>query len=177
MKSFSNVRLRALEPEDLDIIYRIENEPAFWQFGTTTVPYSRYVLRQYLSTTQNDLFKDEQVRLVIEVQDSHGLWQSAGLADLCNFSPMHLRAEVGIVVLPEFQQQGVGTQALSALEDYAHRLHLHQLYAIVAQTNRPAIRLFERLDFQSSACLHDWLQQDTRFTDAILYQKLLPVKM
>lgn len=173
MRSFTNVRLRAIEPEDLEIIYSIENDSSFWQYGIATVPYSRYALRQYISTAQNDLFKDEQVRLVIEVKDAGGQWSAAGLADLFNFSPMHLRAEVGIVILPAFQQQGVGTQALKALEDYASRLFLHQLYAIVSTNNTPATRLFGQLGYQSSACLQDWLRKDDGFEDALLFQKKL----
>ena len=173
MRSFNNVRLRAMEPEDLDIIYCIENDSSFWQYGNSTVPYSRYALRQYLSTSQNDLFKDEQVRLVVEAEDADGQWLAAGLADLCNFSAIHLRAEVGIAILPAFQQQGVGTQALKALEDYARRLQLHQLFAIVSTSNIPATRLFGQLGYQSSVCLQDWLRTEDGFEDAILFQKLL----
>lgn len=176
MTSFSNVRLRAMEPEDLELIYGIENDPAFWCHGVATVPYSRYALRQYLSTAQNDIFKDEQVRQVIEAQDVQGRWTAVGLADLCNFSAMHLRAEVGIVVLPPFQQQRVATAALIALEAYARRLHLHQLYAIVATSNIPATRLFGQLGYQRSMCLKDWLRQDDGFVDAILFQKPLTAR-
>lgn len=173
MRSFNNVRLRAMEPEDLEIIYCIENDSSFWRYGIATVPYSRYALRHYISTAQNDLFKDEQVRLVIEVEDADGQWLAAGLADLCNFSAMHSRAEVGIAILPVFQQQGVGTLALKALEDYARRLLLHQLYAIVSTNNIPATRLFGQLGYQSSVCLQDWLRKDDGFEDAILFQKIL----
>ena len=33
--------LRALEPEDLDVLYSIENDIELWSVGYTTVPYSR----------------------------------------------------------------------------------------------------------------------------------------
>lgn len=169
----NKVRLRAMEPEDLDLIYRIENDPSFWQHGSTTVPYSRYALRQYLSTAQNDIFLDKQVRLVIETCTTPGGWQPAGLADLCNFDALHLRAEIGLAILPEFQNHGIGFAAIQQLETYACRLHLHQIYAIIAQNNGPATRLFERLAYSSSACLQDWLLQDNCFVDAIVFQKIL----
>ena len=35
------VRLRALEPEDLDILYRYENDSSLWEVGTTIAPFSR----------------------------------------------------------------------------------------------------------------------------------------
>ena len=187
MKSFNEARLRAMEPEDLELIYRIENDPTFWQHGTTTVPYSRYAIRQYLESAQNDIFKDGQVRLVIEAREGRsewrverkdwreeaGLWRTVGLADLCNFDALHLRAEIGLAILPEFQSQGLGEVAMRQLEAYAQRLNLHQLYAVIASGNQPANRLFQRLNYQSSTRLRDWLRQGDTFTDALVWQKIL----
>ena len=33
------IRLRAMEPEDLDVLYQIENNQKLWDVGTTNVPY------------------------------------------------------------------------------------------------------------------------------------------
>ncbi|MCR4993946.1 MAG: GNAT family N-acetyltransferase [Bacteroidales bacterium] len=163
-----SVSLRALEPEDLELIYHLENDSTFWRFGASTVPYSRYALRQYLSSAQNDIFTDKQVRLVIE-QDGEAL----GLADLYNFDAMHLRAEIGLIVLPEHQGRHVGRKAMELLCKYAIQLHLHQLYAIIAATNKPATRLFRSLDFEASSVLHDWLRDEEQFVDATVWQKIL----
>ena len=38
------IRLRALEPEDLDELYQIENDRRLWDVGLTNVPYSRFAL-------------------------------------------------------------------------------------------------------------------------------------
>ena len=168
MTSSADIRLRALEPEDLELIYRIENDPQFWRFGASTVPYSRYALRQYITSSQNDLFADGQVRLVI-VYDG----QAVGFADLTSFDAIHLRAEIGLAVLPEFQGKHIGRAAVDALCDYARRLHLHQLYAIIATTNEPATRLFKLLAFDASALLHDWLRAEEGYVDAVVWQKCL----
>lgn len=172
MTSSADIRLRALEPEDLELIYRIENDPDFWQFGCATVPYSRYALRQYLETASNDIFKDEQVRLVIE-QEQAGRPTAIGLADLSNFDALHLRAEIGLAILPEYQGKHVGGAAVEALCRYARSLHIHQLYATIATTNKPATRLFERLAFKPTAVLTDWLRMDDGFVDAVVWQKVI----
>ena len=36
------ITLRAMEPEDLEFIYRMENDTTLWSAGSTNVPYSRY---------------------------------------------------------------------------------------------------------------------------------------
>lgn len=173
MPSFTDIRLRALEPEDLELIYRIENDPDFWRFGTTTVPYSRYVLRQYIETSANDLFTDQQVRLVIEGCDASGRTRPLGLADLTNFSPQHMRAEIALAVLPEFQGQQVGNHAVKLLIDYARRLRLHQIYAIIATSNKAASTIFQQLGFKGNTLLKDWLRDERGYCDARLWQQNL----
>ncbi len=168
MTSSANIHLRALEPEDLELVYQIENDPLFWQYGAATVPYSRYALRQYIASQQNDLFADGQVRLVIEKDGT-----AVGFADLTNFDAVHLRAEIGLALLPDYQGQHIGELAMQELCSYARRLHVHQLYAIIATTNKAATRLFERLAFAPSATLKDWLRSDDGFTDAVVWQQTL----
>ena len=46
-----NIHLRALEPEDLDFLYEIENNESIWEVSNTQTPYSKWVLKNYLLTT------------------------------------------------------------------------------------------------------------------------------
>ena len=65
-----SVRLRAMEPEDLDLLYRIENDQELWCLGSTNVPYSRYTLHDYVANSTGDIYSDKQVRLIIENEES-----------------------------------------------------------------------------------------------------------
>lgn len=164
------VTLRALEPEDLDLIYRIENDESLWQVGNTNVPYSRYALHDYIAHASADIYVDKQVRLMIE--DAQGT--SVGLLDLVDFDPRHLRAEVGVVIEPGHRREGFATAALTAALDYAQRiLHLHQLYAIIDAQSDAARALFLKVGFSESAVLHHWLFNGSQYHDAILMQRLL----
>ena len=84
------VHLRAIEPEDLDLLYRIENDVKLWNVGTTNVPYSRYTLHDYVANASDDIYTDRQVRLMVE--DASGA--VVGIADIVNFDPGNCRAEV-----------------------------------------------------------------------------------
>ena len=75
------VILRALEPEDLDELYSIENDRSLWDVGSANVPYSRYSLRSFIANTTNDIYADRQMRFVIATADE----SVAGLAELFNF--------------------------------------------------------------------------------------------
>ena len=91
----SNIRLRAIEPEDLDILYEIENDRELWDVGATNVPYSRYSLHNYIATQTSDIYADRQLRLMIENEEG----QTVGIADLMNFDPRHRRAVLRCVAL------------------------------------------------------------------------------
>lgn len=164
------VKLRALEPEDLEILYTIENNPSEWNVGATNVPYSRYVLRDYIANTTSDIYADRQLRLMVN-NDSG---DTVGIADLVNFEPRHLRAEIGIVILDRYRRHGYGEAALQKLITYARSiLHLHQLYAIVPVSNTSCIRLFDKLEFKESHCLRKWLFGEHGFEDAVMFCRML----
>lgn len=161
--------LRALEPTDLELLYMIENKTDEWSVSSTTVPYSRAVLQEYLRTQSNDIYADKQVRFVIDYDGC-----AVGFADLQNFDALNLRAEVGLVIMPEYRGRGLATEALELLADYAHNtIHLHQLYAIVAASNQASLRLFEKTGYNKSAILADWLNLGTHYDNAILFTKIL----
>lgn len=42
------VALRALEPEDIDFLYQLENDPSLWEVSETQSPFSRKVLTAYI---------------------------------------------------------------------------------------------------------------------------------
>ncbi len=178
------IRLRALEPEDLDTLYHIENDRDLWDVGTTNVPYSRYALHNYIATASGDIYTDRQVRLMVVLSpaidktsmsnDEAQHHIAIGMADLFNFDPSHRRAEVGIVIMKDQRQKGYALEAIRQLHDYAHHtLHLHQLYAVVAANNRPALCLFRSSGYSESACLSQWLFNGDSYTDAIVMQKIL----
>lgn len=162
--------LRALEPEDLEALYELETEKSSMGNASGNVPYSRYALREYILGNEYDIYKDRQVRHVIA--DDNG--ELLGLADLMDFSPRDLRAEVGIGVLTRFRKSGVGEQGLRLLMEYADvYLGLHQLYAYVNCQNTASIRLFEKVGFEKVAVLNDWTQRGGKWENVALFQLFL----
>ena len=164
------LRLRAVEPEDLDLMYLIENDTELWPFGQTSVPFSRYALKQYIAESSNDVFRDRQLRLVIETAD--GI--SVGFVDLQNYEPLHHRAEVGIVVVPGRQRKGLATEALRLLAKYvsAH-LGIHQLYALVPECNAASLALFRKCGYKETATLQDWQNSPEGWQSVAVMQKIL----
>ena len=51
-----HIFLRALEPEDLDFLFSVENDEAFWEVSNTQAPFSKYILEQYLLNSFKDIY-------------------------------------------------------------------------------------------------------------------------
>src|SRR5659263_158131 len=113
--STKRIHLRALEPEDLDYLYRWENDDKLWAFGSTLTPFSKFVLRQYIENSGQDLYEAKQLRLVIVETATE---TPIGTIDLYDFDPFHLRAGIGILIDSAYQKQGFASEALELLKGY-----------------------------------------------------------
>lgn len=161
--------LRALEPEDLDLLYTIENDRSQWWIGTQTAPYSRYRLRDYIANTESDIYKDEQVRFIIEDDG-----KTVGMVDLFDFSARNQRAEIGIALLREAQGRGLARQAINDIIDYARDvINMRQLYGVIPESNTASVRMLEACGFSQTACLKDWLKHGQKYENALLLQLFL----
>ncbi|OAD44562.1 GNAT family N-acetyltransferase [Polaribacter atrinae] len=162
------INLRALEPEDLDFLYQIENNESFWEISHTQTPFSKFILRQYLENAHLDIFEAKQLRLLIEEPATK---QQLGMIDLFDYNPMHKRAGIGILIHPDFQKQGFATESLSILIKYAFSyLNVHQLYANITTDNSKSIALFKKHSFKEVGIKKDWILFEGKFKDEVLFQ-------
>jgi diamine N-acetyltransferase len=165
-----SIYLRALEAIDLDFLYELENDRSIWAVSDTRTPFSRFVLKEYLGNASADIYTVRQLRLVI-CQHDH---QAVGTIDLYEFDPAHLRAGVGLVIAPSYQEKGFGFQALTCLEQYCKEsLHLHQLFCSVTCDNQKSVRLFSKAGFRQIGLRKDWLRTRDGWADVLDFQKML----
>lgn len=166
----NRVKLRAMEPEDLDFLYNMENDHEVWNVGNTSVPYSRYVLHDYIANASNDIYHDGQVRLIVDNEEG----ETVGMADVFDFNAQHRRAEISIVISRLHRRCGYAEAAIAQIVDYSlHTLHLNQLYAIVSEHNVASRKLFEKMGFNHSSTLQKWLFDGENYANAMIFQRFL----
>lgn len=166
------VYLRALEPTDIDVIHRWENDCDLWRFGCATAPFSRHQIWEYLKNYTADIFVQKQLRMMVCLRAADN---AVGMIDLFDFDPVNRRAAVGLLIDREYQRQGIGGDAMALLLEYARDvLHLHQVYAVVAADNAPSLWMFEKAGFRNAGTLHDWLlRADGGYVDALQMQLIV----
>lgn len=162
------IYLRALESEDLDFLFAIENDASFWEVSSTQTPYSREVLLQYLANAHQDIYEAKQLRLIIAENNTA---KRLGIIDLFNFNPQHKRAGIGVLIIENEQHKGYASEALTILIDYCFsQLDLHQLFANITADNAKSIGLFKKHHFTKIGIKKEWVFSDQKFKDEILFQ-------
>ena len=162
------IKLRALEPEDFEFLFQIENNEIFWEVSHTQTPFSKFVLKNYLENAHLDIYETKQLRLIIEEKSNAN---KVGMIDLFDFNPQHKRAGIGILIHPDSQQKGFASEALSILIQYAFtHLHLHQLFANILTDNKKSLQLFMKNSFKKVGIKKEWIFSEGKMKDEILFQ-------
>ncbi|MGL2963219.1 GNAT family N-acetyltransferase [Flavobacterium sp. RSB2_4_14] len=164
-----NIFLRALEPEDLEFIYAIENDETIWEVSNTQTPYSKFLIHQYLENAHQDIYEAKQLRLAICKKST---FEAIGLIDLFDFDAKNKRAGVGIIIQNEVDRNnGFGKEALGLMIQYAfQQLQLHQLFANIGTENTASIALFATFEFEKIGVKKDWNFINNSFKDEVLLQ-------
>ncbi|NND52192.1 MAG: GNAT family N-acetyltransferase [Flavobacteriaceae bacterium] len=162
--------LRALEPEDLEFVYEIENDETIWEISNTQTPYSKFLLQQYLNNAHKDIYEVKQLRLVISSYEDKAL----GLIDIFDFDFKNKRAGIGILIKNENDRtKGYGSEALKLLVSYSfNKLNLHQLYCNISEDNEASLHLFKTMGFEIIGLKKDWNLINKNYKNEYLLQLL-----
>lgn len=175
MLESDTVRLRALEPEDIDILYKWENDTNVWKVSNTVAPFSRYILKQFIDSQKYDVFETRQLRLIIEEKE-HG--RPVGCIDLFDIDPYNMRAGVGVLIYDKKDKcQGYASSALQLVIRYCFMvLNLNQLYCNILFDNTASLNLFRSKGFLTVGIKREWVKTTSGWLDEYMLQLLNPKK-
>jgi RimJ/RimL family protein N-acetyltransferase len=100
-----------------------------------------------------------------------------GTVHLWKISPENHRAEIGYLLDPAFQGQGLMHETLQTVIHYGfYRLKLHSIEANVNPENMASIRLLEKIGFVREGYLKETYLYEGIFFDSAIYSMLTPHK-
>jgi diamine N-acetyltransferase len=166
---YKEIKLRALEPEDLELLYEWENNESYWTISNTISPFSKYTLKRYLENSHRNIYESGQLRLMIELINSK---VTVGTIDIFDFDPFHKRAGLGILIAnEEYRRKGYASMALACLKDYCFKtLQLHQLYCNILADNIESMELFKKHGFVQTGIKKQWIKTSEVYLDEYLFQ-------
>jgi len=166
---YDKIKLRALEPEDLELLYEWENNVSFWTISNTITPFSKFTLKRYLEHSHKNIYETGQFRLMIDLIPEKA---TIGTIDIFDFDSFHKRAGLGILIADEeYRRKGYASMALKCLIDYCFKtLQLHQLYCNILSNNCESMDLFKKQGFIETGIKKDWIKTSDGYLDEFLLQ-------
>jgi diamine N-acetyltransferase len=169
----NRITLRAVEPEDITLLYLWENDRSVWRVSNTLLPFSMHQLQQYIDSDPGNIYAHRQLRMMIDYREKTGsVARTVGTVDLFDFDPIHRRAGIGILIASENdRRQGFACEAIRLTVEYCRDvLFLHQLYCNIAESNTASIKLFGKTGFEITGTKKDWLKTASGWEDELLLQ-------
>ena len=162
-----NIFLRALELEDINYLFSIENNEKYWSISDSQIPFSKYLLNRYLKNSHMDIYEAKQLRLVITDFKKNTI----GLIDLFDIDFKNNRAGVAIIINEKMRNKGFAKEALEMLIKYSKtHLSLHQLYCNILEDNTHSVNLFKSVQFKEVGLKKDWIKFDGKYKNEMLLQ-------
>jgi len=141
----TKIALRAMEPADALVLYDWENNRQLWPYSHTQVPFSRFLLEEFVNAAHQDFYTNRQLRVIITELKSD---LPIGTLDLFEFEPQHNRCGLGIYIAEAHRRKGFAEESLQLALDYAFKtLLLKQVFVDVNENNLASLTLFEQAGF------------------------------
>jgi len=148
------VALRATEPSDANTLFEWENNMALWPVSNSQIPFSKFILEEFVNASHQDIYTNKQLRLMIESLNDQ---KTVGVIDLFEFDPQHARCGIGIFINDEFRGNGIAKESIELIKNYAFQvLHLKQIYVHVNASNNNSLILFEKSGFEKNGLKKHW---------------------
>ena len=164
----NNIFLRKISKNDAKFLFNSLKQREITNYMSLgplkTLDSSKRLIGNYLKYWNNF----SQYNYIIEIKEGN-IINNAGSISLWNISWLHMRAEIGIWLVPKYWKQGIGEKAISLIKIIAfNHLKLNRIEAHVAVDNIRSITLFKKCEFIKEGTLKQYLNFKGIYHDALI---------
>jgi len=95
--------------------------------------------------------------------------EKIGSISLWNINWQHLRAQIGIWIIPSYWGKGFGEKSINLIKNIAfNHLKINRLEAYIAKENIKSLVLFEKCGFKEEGKLKQYLNLQGKYHDAVI---------
>ncbi|TDD77358.1 GNAT family N-acetyltransferase [Flavobacterium caseinilyticum] len=145
----------------------------------------KYIPRPLLKTDEDAL---EHIAMIdFKIENNEGInWaitlknnpKLIGIIGHYRIKPEHYRAEIGYMLLPEYQGKGIISEAMKEVLNYGFNImKLHSLEAVIDPENHASAKVLEKNGFVKEAHFKEYEFFEGRFLDSVIYSLLNKVRL
>ncbi len=165
------IKLRSLHQDDAEEYFKYMNAELMKHYITSdNIPNSIIQSIEEINYWKNLFIKGTGIYWAIALKESNQIIGSVGFNSI---SCIHQSAEIGYDLNPKFWNQGIMSQTIIKIQNYAKsNLEIKQIIAKVNSHNYPSIKLLTKLSFIKSQKNenHSYPKHNINY---IIYRKLL----
>jgi ribosomal-protein-alanine N-acetyltransferase len=148
MLKTERLTLRQLEIADEQEIFTLRSDSEINKYLDRQLSNTINDARNFIKKINESVLKNDSLYWAVTLNDSHVL---IGTICLFGFSDENESCEIGYELLTNFQRQGIMTEAVEKVIDYAfHTIQLKKMEAFIHKSNQSSIKLLERHSFINS---------------------------
>lgn len=164
--------LRNLSREDGEDMFRLRTNIDAMRYIDRPRPSSLSEAQALIERIHKGMDNKTDLGWGIAFKDKSHLIGSIGLHHI---DQENCRAEIGYMLLPEYWNKGLMTEALTVVLDYGFsRMNLHSIEAQINPDNVQSAALLKKAGFQKEAYFKENYFYDGRFLDTEVYSLINP---
>lgn len=162
--------LRRVDNTDVNEIFALRSNPDTMKYIPRPLVKTTEDALEHIAMMEGKIENNEGINWAITVKGNPKL---IGVIGHYRIKPEDYRAEIGYMLLPEFNGKGIISEAVKEVVVYGFKImKLHSIEAIIAPENYASARVLEKNGFIKEAHLKENQFYEGRFLDTVIYSIL-----
>jgi ribosomal-protein-alanine N-acetyltransferase len=162
--------LRRLEKEDVKEVFALRSDKEVMKYIPRPLVKTNEEALEHIAMIDEKIENNEGINWAITLKDNPKL---IGIIGHYRIKPEHFRAEIGYMLLPEYQGKGIIVEAIKETLNYGFQvMKLHSIEAIIDPENYASESVLQKSGFVKEAHLKENEYYEGRFLDTVIYSIL-----
>ncbi|TDE43536.1 N-acetyltransferase [Flavobacterium rhamnosiphilum] len=162
--------LRRVDTNDIKEIFALRSNSETMKYIPRPLVKTDEDALEHIAMIDTKIETNEGINWAITLKDDPKL---IGVIGHYRIKPEHFRAEIGYILLPEFNGKGIISEAVKEVVNYGFEvMKLHSIEAIIDPENHGSAKVLEKNGFVKEAHLKENEFFEGRFLDTVIYSIL-----
>jgi ribosomal-protein-alanine N-acetyltransferase len=165
--------LRRVLPSDVKEMFELRSNPETMKYIPRPLVTNYEETLAHIKMMDDKIESNEGINWAITLKGNDTM---LGVIGHYRIKPEHYRAEVGYMILPEYNGKGITTEAVLCVVDYGfNTMKLHSIEGVIDPRNGASEKILQKCGFVKEAHFKENEYFDGKFIDAVVYSKLNPI--
>lgn len=162
--------LRAVTPKDVNEVLELRGNPETMKFIPRPLVTSTEEALEHIDMITKKIKNNEGINWAITLKGNPKL---LGIIGHYRIQPENYRSEIGYMLLPDYQNQGITSEAINRVLEYGFTiLNFHSVEAIIDPRNDASAKVLEKNNFTKEAHFLEDVFWEGQFIDSAVYTLL-----